>query len=273
MIDSPELKDICVCMLISPGNTVVSAPRSITWAKRSALPASSACPPTAVITSPSTTTYACSRGRSETPSNTRPALISNDPIGCSMIGMLIPRAGKSIRYREGRAACSGDCKRSRPARQTGPAPCLDWQHYGGTGTLLEEQPATAPEESPDECLCCDYPGHPPARLHAQPRCRRPQLTRAAPRTAAGVCGRIRRRGLSQVAGIHARADPLWHTDSDMYAGRDPGILVCRRVSGTRCTGTGLGVGAYLDWLGVHRPPGAWESTAGPALPPLCDLCH
>src|SRR5262249_30856720 len=129
-----------------------------------------------------------------------------------------------------------------------------------------------PEESPHERLCCDYPCYPPARLYAQPRRRRPQLTRPAPRTAAGVCGRIRRRGLSQVAGIHARADTLWHTDSDVYAGRDPGILVCRWVSGARCTGTRLGAGTYLDWPGVHRPPGPWESTAGSALPPLWDLC-
>src|SRR5215468_8516212 len=76
------------------------------------------------------------------------------------------------------------------------------------------------EEYLYERLCVDYPGHTAARLHAQPPRRPPQLTRSAPPTAAGVRGRVRRRGLSQVTGIHARANPLWHTDVDVYAGHN-----------------------------------------------------
>src|SRR5262249_49522128 len=97
-------------------------------------------------------------------------------------------------------------------REVRGGPRLDWQPRGCAGTLCRVPTRYAPEESPYERLCCDYPCHTLARLHAQPPRRPPQLTRSAPPTATGVCGRVRRRGLSQVTGIHARADPLWHTD-------------------------------------------------------------
>src|SRR5262249_13406110 len=161
-----------------------------------------------------------------------------------------------------------DCNLSRRARQTGADLCLDWQRLGCAGTLCRGPTRYAPEESPDERLCGNYPGHTSSRLHAQPPRRPPQLTRPAPPTAAGVRGRVRRRGLSQVTGIHARANPLWHTDVDVYAGHNPRILVCRRISGSRCVVTGLGAGTHLDGPGFFGSAGAGERAAGPAISSL-----
>ena len=55
-------------------------------------------------------------------------------------------------------------------------------------------------------------------------CRRSLLTSTTPR-------------LSEIAGVYTCADPFWHTDVNVYAGCDPGILVRGRLSDIRRVGT------------------------------------
>src|SRR5688572_15366460 len=89
--------------------------------------------------------------------------------------------------------------------------------FAGTLSTGILNAATPTMESHDERLRGDYPLDATARLYPQPFSRFLQPARAPSRAAGGVCRRVRCRSLSEVAGVHARADAFWHTDVDVYA--------------------------------------------------------
>src|SRR5713101_4825459 len=153
------------------------------------------------------------------------------------------------------------------AWRAAPFPCAAFPKLLSTGIL---NPATPTMESHHERLRCAYPLDAAARLYAQPCGRWLQPARPPSRATARVCRRPRCRSLSQVPGVHARADPFWHTDVDVYARCDVGLLVRWRFSGARCVGTELAPETYLDGPGVYRPVSLGERSA---FPPLYALRH